>query len=224
MTTIPFAEALKLLDNAYDIHVPGYSETKSFSLDTAEGAYAFLELDLEEGDNEFFFRFLESANQTVKVAGDIMTLIYDEAVCDGVAPEIEIKLMVPLVIETPRDEVHKHQCQLESSLNRIREACGDSSNLPVIRDHVRAAKESFDWLDNFTVMRLPPASIPITRDKALPVIQRMRAKGGGFCKHLAEAMLHADEDNLQTLIDAFPAYWEVYTQRVAADPTPDDIY
>jgi hypothetical protein len=99
MTTIPLAEALRLLDLAHDIRVPGYSEPKSFSLDTAEGAYSFLELTLEEGDNEFFFRFLGSANQTVKVAGDIMTLIYDDAV--GTTPEIEIRLMVPMVIETP---------------------------------------------------------------------------------------------------------------------------
>lgn len=173
MTTIPFAAALKLLERAHDIHVPGYSGTQSFSLDTAEDAASFLELSLEDENHEFFFRFLESANQTVKVDGGIMTLVCDDADEDDLPPEIEIKLMMPMVLETPRDDVHRHQCQLESSLNRILEACGDSSNLPVIRDHARAAKESFDWLDNFAVLKLPTA--PETPPVVLKALRHVRA-------------------------------------------------
>lgn len=150
MTIIPFAEALKLLDRAHDIHVPGYSETKSFSLDAAEGAYAFLELYLEKGDNEFFLRFLESANQTVKIEGDVMTLVCDDAVVADLPFEIEIKLTVPMVLEPSMGEVHEQQCLLESSLNRILEFCRDGYHPGEVRLHARAAKKAFD---NFTSLR-----------------------------------------------------------------------
>lgn len=166
MTIIPFAEALKLLDRAFNISVPGYSETKSFILNTDEGAYAFLELDLEEGDHEFFFRFLESANQTVKLEGDVMTLVYDDAVVDDIPPEIEIKLMAPMVLEPSMGEVHAQQCKLESSLNRILEYCRDGYHPGEVRLHAQAAKEAFDWLDNFTVLR---ASQPEVAAEAGPL-------------------------------------------------------
>lgn len=160
MTTIPFAEALKLLDRAVDIHVFGFETTTGFSLDTAEGAYAFLELDLEDTCDEYFFRFLESANQTVQVDGVLMTLVYDDAVVDDIPPTLEIRLMVPMALEPSMGEVHEHQCKLESSLNRILE----SSQLSEVQRHARAAKAAFDWLDNFTVLRASQPEVASSAD------------------------------------------------------------
>lgn len=101
MKTIPFKDALKLLDRALDINVPGYTQTTSFVLQTEEGADHFLELELEDENHEFFFAFKESDNQTVKVDGDTMTLLYTDAVVDDVEPSIEIRLMIPMPLETP---------------------------------------------------------------------------------------------------------------------------
>ena len=48
------------------------------------------------------------------------------------------------------------------------------------------------------------------------VVQAMRRFGGGFVKALAEAYLHADEDNQARIRATWPEYWESYRQMAAA--------
>lgn len=161
MKIIPFKDALKLLDRALDINVPGYDRTTSFILLTDEGgAENFLELELEDEYHEFFFRFSAADNQTVKVEGDVMTLVYSDALVDGIAPTLEIRLLTSMQLEPKLDAVHEQQCKLESSLCRIQEHCQEAANQPLgaihsrlseIARHAKEAKDSFDWLDNFTV-------------------------------------------------------------------------
>lgn len=160
MTIIPFAEALKLLNQAYNIHVTGY-ETKSFILPTE--ADVFLTLHLEEQDYESYyqFQFTEASNQTVTIDGTIMVL--SDISEDGTKGTLAIQLMVPLPLEPSVGEVHKYQCELESSLCRILEQCDDAAS---VRRHARVAKHAFDWLDNFTTVKAaqpdnaePPTSL-----------------------------------------------------------------
>jgi hypothetical protein len=52
----------------------------------------------------------------------------------------------------------------------------------------------------------------MTRDELLPIIAKMEQYGGSFAKSLAIAMLRADSDNLQRIVDAFPELIEKYLE------------
>lgn len=54
----------------------------------------------------------------------------------------------------------------------------------------------------------------LTRDELLPILFAMEKYGGGFVKTLAIAMLHADNQNLQILVEAFPNYIEDYKKFI----------
>jgi hypothetical protein len=49
-------------------------------------------------------------------------------------------------------------------------------------------------------------------DQDLKVIQAMMRFGGSFVSNLGKAALCADADNLQRIKDAFPEYWQQYTE------------
>jgi hypothetical protein len=66
---------------------------------------------------------------------------------------------------------------------------------------------------------LPPEILGITgpanaaqRDADINVIAAMSEFGGSFAKHLAELCYHADHAHLCRIKEAFPDYWERYTQ------------
>lgn len=46
----------------------------------------------------------------------------------------------------------------------------------------------------------------------MKVIQAMIRFGGSFVSNLGKAALSADANNLQRIKDAFPEYWEQYTE------------
>lgn len=48
-------------------------------------------------------------------------------------------------------------------------------------------------------------------DQDLNVIQAMIRFGGSFVANLGKAALSADANNLQRIKDAFPEYWQQYT-------------
>lgn len=45
------------------------------------------------------------------------------------------------------------------------------------------------------------------------VIRAMRLYGGSFVQALADAYLHADEDNARRIREAWPEYWAQYTDH-----------
>ena len=231
MTTIQFASALKLLARAYDIRVHDEPcATTSFEVNAAtdEHTQHFLLLSAEDTDGlQFDWKFLECDNAEVTVSGDLMTLVAEGD--DLNDPEaLQIKLMVPLVLEVPVDEVHKRQCQLESHLNFILQHVRDAEKVgrgsfderrDEVKRHTRLAKEAFDWLDNFTVSRLPAfQETPPVILKALkhvrahfPEVDRVVFWGDGrwtflchdqkFGKHIDTSLL---EEAANEVADGYP--------------------
>ena len=66
---------------------------------------------------------------------------------------------------------------------------------------------------------LPPEILGITgpanaeqRDADINTIAAMSEFGGSFVKQLAELCYHADHSNLSRIKEAFPDYWDRYTQ------------
>ena len=49
-------------------------------------------------------------------------------------------------------------------------------------------------------------------EEDMKVIQAMIRFGGSFVSNLGKAALCADANNLQRIKDAFPEYWEQYTE------------
>lgn len=49
-------------------------------------------------------------------------------------------------------------------------------------------------------------------EQDMKVIQAMIRFGGSFVSNLGKAALCADPNNLQRIKDAFPEYWEQYTE------------
>lgn len=49
-------------------------------------------------------------------------------------------------------------------------------------------------------------------DIDLKTIEAMERYGGSFVVALAQAARRADKNNLQRIKDAFPEYWQQYTQ------------
>jgi len=54
----------------------------------------------------------------------------------------------------------------------------------------------------------------MTRDELLPIMHAMGTYGGSFAKSLSQAMLLADPDNLQRIVNAFPELIEKYKEYV----------
>lgn len=106
MRTIPFDEALSLLDKAYGIHIPDadHLPEADFHLSLDEDIFLRLEAENEEG-LVWSYRFDREHNQTVKIDGDRMTLVFDATVVDDVEPEVEIRIMVPMQLDPPADQV-----------------------------------------------------------------------------------------------------------------------
>lgn len=48
-------------------------------------------------------------------------------------------------------------------------------------------------------------------DQEYQTIQAMRERGGSFVKLLADLFAHADEDNRRRIREAWPEYWEEYS-------------
>lgn len=57
-------------------------------------------------------------------------------------------------------------------------------------------------------------------DEKFQMMEAMRKYGGGFMQCLAECFQHADADNLQRLLKAFPEYVERYTAMGKMTPIP----
>ena len=55
------------------------------------------------------------------------------------------------------------------------------------------------------------------RDEMLDVYKVMRKYGGSFVRSLAEAFVHADENNLDRLKTAFPEIWNQYKEMARLD-------
>ena len=55
------------------------------------------------------------------------------------------------------------------------------------------------------------------RDEMLDVYKAMLKYGGGFVMALAEAFVHADENNLDRLKTAFPEIWRSYKSMATWD-------
>ena len=101
MRTIPFDEALSLLDKAYGIHIPDadHLPEADYHLSLDEDIFLRLEAENDEG-LVWSYRFDREHNQTVKIDGDRMTLV-----CDDAESEVEIRIMVPLPLDPPADQV-----------------------------------------------------------------------------------------------------------------------
>ncbi len=52
------------------------------------------------------------------------------------------------------------------------------------------------------------------------VLINMEKYGGSFVKALAKAAMHADENNLRRLREAFPDYWFRYSGMTDKPPVP----
>lgn len=52
----------------------------------------------------------------------------------------------------------------------------------------------------------------VMSESDMKVIQAMIRFGGSFVSNLGKAALSADANNLQRIKDAFPEYWEQYTE------------
>lgn len=53
-------------------------------------------------------------------------------------------------------------------------------------------------------------------DEKLYVSSAMIKYGGGFVRHLGEALLRADRQNTKIIKDAFPHYWDQYKEMSGA--------
>jgi len=54
-------------------------------------------------------------------------------------------------------------------------------------------------------------------DQDHEVVEAMAKYGGSFVKSLAECFAHADEPNVNKLKNAFPEYWDQYTEMAKKD-------
>ncbi len=110
MKTIPLNEALDLLALAYAIDVNDSDEGwlgTSYTLhvdEDEEDEFLHLVATNEEG-LMWDFVFHRSANQTVTIDGDIMTLHAHMLARDGVDPKVDIRMMVPLQLEACSKEI-----------------------------------------------------------------------------------------------------------------------
>lgn len=50
----------------------------------------------------------------------------------------------------------------------------------------------------------------MNRDEVLKIAEAMKEYGGSFARSIAEALLHADPENMARLIQAFPELVEQY--------------
>lgn len=105
MKTIPLDEAMSLLDKAFGIHIldTDCNPEAQFHLTLEEAddddEFLYLEADNDEGLH-WTFRFRRSHNETVKIAGDRMTLVCDTNDDeDGNPPELDIRILVPMQLE-----------------------------------------------------------------------------------------------------------------------------
>ncbi len=63
----------------------------------------------------------------------------------------------------------------------------------------------------------------MTRDELLPTMIAMTKYGGSFASKLADAMLHADSDNLQRIVNAFPEMIERYKEFAGMDVVKKEL-
>ncbi len=101
MKTITLAEAIGLLAKAFGIDVldADHNQETDFHLTTEEDDL-FLRLEAEDDEGQtWVYEFYKDDNETVKVDGERMTLVYDTDVKDGLAPVVDIRILTPLPVE-----------------------------------------------------------------------------------------------------------------------------
>jgi hypothetical protein len=93
MTTIPFLDALVLLDRAYAIIMEGDADPVAFHLSLDEEE--FLKLHRDGPNTDVIHTFLRTDNPEVKINGQMMTLADNS----GFHEAVDIKLLVPMNLE-----------------------------------------------------------------------------------------------------------------------------
>jgi hypothetical protein len=63
----------------------------------------------------------------------------------------------------------------------------------------------------------------MTRDELLPIMVAMQKFGGGFASKLASAMFHADGNNLQRIVNAFPDLIDSYKKFADLQVVKDEL-
>lgn len=104
MKTIPFEKAFELLQKAHDVVVLDTPCTmRSCTVnnpDPDDPDHCFLELEADDSDDYIYnWNFQEADNATVKIEGDVMTLVCLGDEHNETAP-IRLQLLAPMQLES----------------------------------------------------------------------------------------------------------------------------